>query len=189
MTRDTQTVPLRPAPLQTLPLRTTARTTARTTTGTTARTTAGTPARVTTRSTRRICADPTSTALLLTGPAALELWPGVTRVGDAGSLALVETDLPCARRTAATVRALPPRRTPTAFVTRFDWSGPDLPGTTGELRLTYLPGGAVSSTFAELVLDSADVAASGLDEQALQALAAGFLENLSRAAEDRSCAA
>ena len=153
------------------------------------RDTARAPEHVTTRTTRRIAADPTSTALLLTGPAALELWPGVTRVGDAGSLALVETDLPSERRTAATVRALPPRRTPTSFVTRFHWSGPDLPGTTGELRLTYAPGVTGTATFAELVLDSEGVDTSELDAAALQALAAGFLENLSRAAEDRSRAA
>lgn len=146
-------------------------------------------AHLTTRTTRRIAADPTSTALLLTGPAALELWPGVTRVGEAGNLALVETDLPCERRTAATVRALPPRRTPTSFVTRFHWSGPDLPGTTGELRLTYAPGVTVPATFAELVLDSEGVEMSELDAPALQALATGFLQNLSRAAEDRSRAA
>lgn len=144
------------------------------------------PARLTTRTTRAIAADPTSTALLLTGPAALELWPGVRRVGTAGPHALVETDLPSARRTAATVRALPPQRTPTAFVTRFEWAGPDLPGTSGELRLTYAagPGG----THAELVLDS-EVGSGELDDAELQALADGFLENLSRAAEDRSTAA
>lgn len=145
--------------------------------------------RVTTRTTRRIAADPTSTALLLTGPAALELWPGVTRVGDAGRLALVETELPSSRRTAATVRALPPRRTPTAFVTRFHWSGPDLPGTSGELRLTYADGDPGPATLAELVLDSSDLATSELDGRALEQLSAGFLENLSRAAEERSEAA
>ena len=142
-----------------------------------------------TRTTRRIAADPTSTALLLTGPTALELWPGVTRVGEAGGAALVETDLPSARRTAATVRALPPRRTPTAFVTRFQWSGPDLPGTTGELRLSYVPGREAPATLAELVLDSEAVEGSELDAATLSALADGFLENLSRAAEDRSHAA
>ena len=108
------------------------------------------PVTTRTRTTRQIAADPTSTALLLTGPAALELWPGVTRVGEAGGLALVETDLPSARRTAATVRALPPRRTPTAFVTRFTWSGPELPGAAGELRLSHVFGGGTPATLAEL---------------------------------------
>jgi hypothetical protein len=143
------------------------------------------PARLTTRTARAIAADPTSTALLLTGPAALELWPGVRRVGSAGPHALVEADLPSTRRTAATVRALPPQRTPTAFVTRFVWSGPDLPGTSGELRLTYA--GPAGGTHAELVLDS-EAGGSDLDDADLQALADGFLENLSQAAEDRSTA-
>ena len=142
-----------------------------------------------TRTTERIAADPTSTALLLTGPAALELWPGVTRVGQAGDLALVETDLPSERRTAATVRALPPRRTPTAFVSRFQWSGPDLPGTRGELRLTYAHGEVVPSTLAELVLDTDADADSEIDAGLLRALARGFLVNLRRAAEQRSTAA
>lgn len=146
------------------------------------------PEHVTIRSSRRIAADPTSTALLLTGPAALELWPGVTRVGDVGRLALVEAELPSARRTAATVRALPPRRTPTAFVTRFAWSGPDLPGTSGELRLSYAAGDG-PTTLAELVLDSDGLSDSSLDGPALQELAGGFLANLSRAAEVRSRAA
>ena len=86
------------------------------------------------RVTRRICADPTSTALLLAGPTALELWPGVRRVGDVGGRALVEAELALARSerdrvpTAASVHARPPRRTPTAFVTRFSWTGPDAAG-------------------------------------------------------------
>lgn len=143
---------------------------------------------VTTRTSRQIAADPTSTALLLTAPTALELWPGVRRVGESGGRALVETELPSARRTAATVRALPPRRTPTAYVTRFAWSGPDVPEATGELRLSYVPGREGPATMAELVLRSA--ADDGeLDGEALRALAAGFLENLSRAAEERSDAA
>lgn len=142
-----------------------------------------------TRTTERIAADPTSTALLLTGPAALELWPGVRRVGDAGRRALVETDLPSHRRTAATVRALPPRRTPTAFITRFEWSGPDLPGTTGELRLSYAHGDATPSTLAELVLTSDGLETGELDADVLATLARGFLANLRRAAEERSAAA
>ena len=141
-----------------------------------------------TRTTRRIAADPTSTALLLTGPAALELWPGVSKVGVADGLALVETRLPSATTTEATVRALPPRRTPTAFVTRFQWSGPGLPGTSGELRLTYVAGEDAPATLAELVLDS-EAADSELDGPTLRTLADGFLENLSRAAEERSRAA
>lgn len=148
------------------------------------------------RVTRRICADPTSTALLLAGPTALELWPGVRRLGEVGGRALVEAELSLAVRederlpTAASVLARPPRRTPTAFVTRFSWTGPGLPVTSGVLTLTYAPGGeGTPSTAAELVLEAEGLAASRLDEAALRAMAEGFLANLARAAEDRRRAA
>lgn len=149
-----------------------------------------------TRVTRRICADPTSTALLLAGPAAMELWPGVRRIGEVGGRALVEAEIVVARQegervpTAASVRALPPRRTPTSYVTRFAWTGPGLPVTNGELTLAYAPGAdGTPSTHAALTLDSAGVADSRVDRAALEAMAQGFLANLARAAESRSRAA
>jgi hypothetical protein len=146
-----------------------------------------------TRVTRRIAADPTSTALLLAGPGALELWPGVRRVGEAGGRALVEADLdPAAAalpQTAASVRALPPRRTPTSFVTRFEWAGPGLPVTAGELTLAYVPGDGVPSTDATLLLHSEGVDGSRVDGAALTVMAEGFLSNLAGAAEERSSAA
>lgn len=135
---------------------------------------------------RRIWADPTSTALLLAGPTALELWPGLRRVGEVGGRVLVELDQPVA--TAASVTARPPRRTPTAFVTRFAWTGPDLPVTEGVLTLTYAPGEGTPSTRALLVLDSEGVDTSRLDERALDRMATEFLENLARAAESRRAA-
>jgi hypothetical protein len=133
----------------------------------------------TTRASRRIAADPTSTALLLAGPTAMELWPGVRRVGDAGGRVLVEAELPSvASPTSAAVRALPPRRTPTSFVTRFEWAGPGLPLTAGELTLAYAPGAdGTPSTFA------------ALEACALQSMAEAFLDNLALAAEQRSSAA
>jgi hypothetical protein len=134
-----------------------------------------------TRAERRIAADPTSTALLLAGPGALELWPGVRRVGAVADRVLVEADIPQQRiSTAATVRVEPPRRTPTSYVTRFEWVGPSLPRTAGELTLSY----AGAATQAVLVLDSEQ------DEPSLplQALAEGFLDNLARLAESRSSA-
>ena len=152
--------------------------------------------RTRTRVVRRICADPTSTALLLAGPAALELWPGVRRVGEVGGRALVEAELEVARAeperiaTAASVRAQPPRRTPTSFVTRFAWTGPGLPVTDGVLTLAYAPGAdGTPSTHAALELDSRGVAESRLDAVALTAMAEEFLANLARAAEARSRAA
>jgi hypothetical protein len=146
-----------------------------------------------TRITRRIAADPTSTALLLAGPTAFELWPGVRRVADVGGRMVVETDLPDVgpdRTAAASVRALPPKRTPTSYVTRFKWVGPGLPETDGELTLAYAPNadGEVG-THASLVLDTIDTEGSVLSCKALTAMAEGFLANLARAAELRSHAA
>ncbi len=154
------------------------------------------PTRTRTRVVRRIGADPTSTALLLAGPAALELWPGVRRVGEVGGRALVEAELVAAREegecvpTAASVRALPPQRTPTSFVTRFAWTGPGLPGTDGTLTLAYAPGAdGTPSTHAALTLDSAGLEDSRVDARTLEAMAEGFLANLARAAESRNRAA
>jgi hypothetical protein len=140
-----------------------------------------------TRAERRIAADPTSTALLLAGPAALELWPGVRRVGVVADRVLVETEIPEQRApTAATVRVGPPRRTPTSFVTRFEWVGPSLPPTTGELTLSYGAGAEGPDTIAVLALDSHDVDGSALSAASLQQLAGAFLDNLARLAESRS---
>lgn len=146
------------------------------------------PARI--RVDRQIAADPTSTALLLAGPAALDLWPGVRRVGAVDGRVLVEADIPEQRRsTAATVLVEPPRRTPTSFVTRFEWAGPSLPRTRGELTLTYAPGPDGPSTTALLVLDSDDLAGSAVTAATLHALSDTFLDNLRQLAESRSRAA
>jgi hypothetical protein len=143
-----------------------------------------------TRVTRRIAADPTSTALLLAGPTAFELWPGVRRVAEVAGRMVVETELAPHRPAAASVRALPPQRTPTSYVTRFEWSGPGLPRTVGELTLGYAPtGDGEVGTHAALVLDSADVARSTLSVAALEEMATGFLANLAHAAELRNRAA
>ena len=143
-----------------------------------------------TRVTRRIAADPTSTALLLAGPTAFELWPGVRRVADVGGRVVVETDLPQQRTAAVSVRALPPRRTPTSYVSRFEWAGPGLPETTASLTLAYAPGpdGEIG-THAALVLDSSGFDPRVLDAKALTRMAEEFLANLARAAELRSHAA
>lgn len=141
---------------------------------------------------RHIDADPTSTALLLAGPTALDLWPGVRRVGEVGGRVLVEAELPAPLATvpltAASVTAHPPRRTPTSFVTRFGWAGPGLPATDGALTLTYGPGGEVPSTLAVLVLDAGELDDSLLDIAGLTAMAEQFLANLAFAAESRRAA-
>lgn len=145
---------------------------------------------------RRIGADPTSTALLLAGPTALELWPGVRLVGEVGGRVLVEAVLTSVETdgepvpTAASVRALPPQRTPTSFVTRFAWTGPGLPVTEGTLTLGYAPGAdGAPSTSAALALESTGVVGSRVDAPTLSAMAEEFLANLARAAESRNRAA
>ena len=151
----------------------------------------GSPRGARTRATRRIDADPTSTALLLAAPAAVELWPGVRRIGEAGDRTLVETEvLPGGPTTAAAVRAEPPRRTPTSYVTRFEWSGYELPATSATLTLAYAPAAdGTVATHAALQLDSEDLQGSRLDAPGLQVLAETFLDNLGRAAEARNQAA
>jgi hypothetical protein len=142
-----------------------------------------------TKVSRRIAADPTSTALLLAGPTALELWPGLRRVAEVSGRVVVEADIQNTAR-AASVRALPPQRTPTSYLTRFEWAGPGLPATTGELTLEYAPadGGEIATT-AELVLTSSGFEGTDLDESTLEDMARGFLANLGHAAEVRNRAA
>ena len=148
-----------------------------------------------TRVTRRITADPTSTALLLAGPTAVDLWPGVRRIGEADGRVLVEAELVVAtseqerRPASASVRALPPRRTPTSYVTRFEWSGPEVPEASGRLTLAYAPtsdGAQVTHAVLEVETPDED---GPLDGRTMTAMAEGFLANLARAAESRSRAA
>lgn len=138
---------------------------------------------------RHIAADPTSTALLLAGATAIELWPGLRRVAEVSGRVVVETDIRDAAR-AASVRALPPQRTPTSYLTRFEWAGPGLPATNGELTLTYAPAsdGGVGTT-AELVLTGTGFEGTVLDADLLEEMARGFLANLAHAAELRNRAA
>jgi hypothetical protein len=112
---------------------------------------------------RVIAADPTSVALLLGGPA-LGLCPPRLHV-----------------------RALPPRRLPTSYVTRFSARGRDVPATEGTVTLTrhasYVVAAATLATITLTYEPAARAAAP------LRALAAGFLDDLAAAAEDRSSAA
>lgn len=145
---------------------------------------------------RTIAADPVGTALLLAGPAAVELWPGATLLAEVGGRALVEATLPAGDGApagpplAACVRALPPRRTPTSFRSTFTWSGPGLPLTQGTLTLAYAAGShGLAATYAVLVLDSEAVPDSRMSARSLAAMAEGFLANLAHLAEERSDAA
>ena len=137
---------------------------------------------------RRIAADPASTALLLAGPAAVELWPGVHRVGYSDDRVLVDAPSAVHPREVR-VQVRPPQRTPISFLTRFGFCGPMLPDTTGELALGYAPGEGGPSTAAVLTLDSEGIDASVLTAATLRQMAAGFLANLACAAESRNRAA
>lgn len=143
-----------------------------------------------TETTQLIAADPTSTALLLAGPTAFELWPGVQRIRDVEGGMRVETVVAPDRTLDVNVRALPPQRTPTSFITRFTWSGPGMPATAGVLTLTTAPAPAGErATHAVLVLVSEGLELSALSGCELEAMAQGFLANLARAAELRNRAA
>lgn len=137
-----------------------------------------------------IAADPTGTALLLAGQTALDLWPGVTRLGEVGTEPLVvEAMVPSLRRHAArvSVRARPPRRLPTAYVTTFRFAGEGLPATDGAVTLTRSWDAPHAATSAVLTLtwDGSDARVTA----AFRAMGEAFLANLAAAAEERSSAA
>lgn len=157
---------------------------------------------------RRIAADPTSTALLLAGPTAVDLWPGARRDGEVDGRVRVTAALPglavlpggrldahpdsqvdrqadsrTAGATEVLVTALPPRRTPVSFVTRFAWAGSvDVPDVDGTLTLRY---DGPLATRAQL-----DLRTDGdLESAGVGGMAGEFLANLAAAAEARATAA
>jgi hypothetical protein len=152
---------------------------------------------------RRISADPTSAALLLAGPSAVELWPGA-ELDSSGpddqirvTVDLPPALLPASGRVAVLVRSLSPRRTPTSFVVRFTFGAAGFPAVRGELALGYAPvvEGELPATDAELRLTVDDPGAATqavpLDRfvAVVGELAEVFLANLAAAAEGRSRAA
>lgn len=153
----------------------------------------------TVRAERLIEADPTSAALLLAGPTAVDFWPNVRRTDSDPTRVLADALVPALRAdrpVRVAVRALPPRRTPMAYVSRFAFAGEGLPTTTGVLTLTYEPrGGGESATSALLRLDwsARDGEGRWVDRvvagRALRDMAEQFLANLAAAAEERSRAA
>ncbi|HEX8001835.1 MAG TPA: hypothetical protein VF519_03985 [Mycobacteriales bacterium] len=139
------------------------------------------------RAERRIAADPTGTALLLAGQTAFDLWPGATRLDGAARLDGATLLVRVPRRPAArvAVRARPPRRLPTSYVTTFRVDG-DLPETDGTVTLTRAWQGERPATDAVLTVTwDGDARLAG----PLRAMADGFLANLAAAAEQRSFAA
>jgi len=130
-----------------------------------------------TRVTRRISADPTSVALLLADPTTAELWPRLSRLESAETgddLVGIEVG-----SIAAGLRVLPPRRTPTAFVLRFDVDTVEQVHVEGRLELTHTDSDALA-TDAVLELRA---------EHDLADDAAEFLRRVAIAAEKRATAA
>ena len=141
------------------------------------------------RVTREIAADPTSTALLLAGPSAMDMWPGLRRIGTVDGL--VRAEAPVSTQTAdVLVRAEPPRRLPTSFVTNFAFTATEanqaeVPDADGTLTLQYSERDGEVSTHAVLELTPRGDGTLNVIHQ----LAEGFLENLRTAAELRATAA
>lgn len=128
---------------------------------------------------RDVAADPISTALLLTSAEALEWWPGLRVERGAAELGLVVPAILTAGRSAESVdiEALPPRRTPTAFVASFRVTGGSYGPTEGAVTLARQPAG----TRATVQLDS--------PRGDLEPSARRFLSRLAKAAEGRASAA
>jgi hypothetical protein len=112
---------------------------------------------------RVVTAGPTGTALLLARPAALDAWPGATRLGST-------------------------RRLPTAYVTDFAFAGGE-----GSVRLSYEPAAAGPAWTCAALTVTFDAPERGAEHDravaALRALADGFLADLAAAAEERADAA
>jgi hypothetical protein len=86
--------------------------------------------------TRTVPGDPASTALLLAGPSALEFWPGISHVDGLLSPLAAHAALAGQQDRRLIIRAQPPRRTPTAYVTTFSVDADGLPSASGTLRVT-----------------------------------------------------
>src|SRR4051794_632227 len=149
--------------------------------------------------TRIVPADPASTALLLSGPSALEFWPGLSRVSGATSPVRLRASLAGDEDRRLTIDAQPPRRTPTSYVTHFSVDAEGLPKASGQLRVTRQ--GWLSSTDTSPGLDSAagvtsvrfelhtEVDYDEVLEQEIAAAAELFLDNVAAFAASHAGAA
>ena len=151
--------------------------------------------------TRIVPADPASTALLLSGPSALEFWPGIHRIHGQLSPLSADATLAGEAHRRLVVHAQAPRRTPTSYVTAFSVDADGLPSASGVLRVTRQG----------WIGDAADEVTTGVDpasnvatvqlelrtevdyddgvEQEIAAAAAAFLDNLAAFASSRAGAA
>lgn len=131
---------------------------------------------------RSISADPASVALLLSGPAAGELWPDVVEVASAPTELALQVMTPEGIEESAEVEMTRPVHSPTAysiaFAVRADWVRPFV----GTLALRY----------AQRVHDVPTTRAvlsflyDGSRPEQLRALAERYLQNVATAAETRS---
>lgn len=139
------------------------------------------------RAARRIAADPTSVALLLAGPTAVDLWPGSHREGETDGRLRVEADIPQQGVHDVLVTIDPPQRTPVAFVCRFLAEQEALGlRVDGELTLAYE---GRDATHASIVLDISAARPSTPQKLAIATeRAETFLGNLARVAEASAAA-
>jgi len=131
------------------------------------------------RSSRHIPSDPTSTALLLSGPTALDLWPRLQRVHDAPGRYAAMGAVGEGALGPVLVRSDLPRRTATAYVTRFSVEGEQVPQAAGELRVrgSWANGGPGANVEVWLASDRWDSRIEHYVSKAVEA----FLDNLARA--------
>lgn len=139
------------------------------------------------RAERRIAADPTSVALLLAGPTAVDLWPGSHRDGESDGRLRVEADIPERGVHDILVTIDAPQRTPVAFVCRFVAEQPQLGLLVeGELTLGYE---GPDATLASVALEISTPAPSTPERLSIVAdRASAFLGNLARVAEAAAAA-
>ncbi len=140
------------------------------------------------RAERRIAADPTSVALLLAGPTAVDLWPGSHRAGESEGRLRVEADIPQQGPHDVYVTIYAPLRTPVAFICRFVAEQPQLGlHVDGELTLAY---DGPDATLASIALEVTTRVASTPEKLSIATdRAEAFLGNLARVAEEAAAAA
>jgi len=139
------------------------------------------------RAERRIAADPTSVALLLAGPTAVDLWPGSHRDGESDGRLRVEADIPQQGTHHIYVTIDAPLRTPVAFVCRFTAEQPQLGlHVDGELTLAY---DGPDATLASIALEVSTPVPSNAEKTSIATdRALSFLGNLARVAEAAAAA-
>jgi hypothetical protein len=131
---------------------------------------------------RTITADPASVTLLLSGPAAGELWPDVLDVKSGPTQLELQVKTPAGAKSTAEVEMTRPVRSPTAYRIAFAIRTDRLPPLAGTLTLGHAQRvHDVPTTRAVLTLIY-----HGRSPQQLRGLAEQYLQNVAAAAESRS---